>query len=80
MTALFALAASNIVLAGFFLTLLDQSARRHAAQVAELCQRIQAPDTAVATHVVQQVQAPSHLPFDDDQAFMDYMSGVKTNG
>jgi hypothetical protein len=68
-------AIGPVVVALSFMFYLDRLGRRHDRVLAELCQRIQAPDTAVATHVVQQVQAPAHLPFDDDEAFMSYMAG-----
>lgn len=55
-----------------FLHHIDRKDARHVAQVADLCQRLQAPDTAVAQHVIGEVQTPSHIPFDDDEGFLKY--------
>lgn len=60
------------VTGGAFLTL-DRQAARHSRQIAELCQRVQAPDTAVATHAIGELPTqPVHLPFEDDEAYLSY--------
>lgn len=60
---------------------MDRLTSRHNRQVAELCQRIQAPDTAVAMHAVHHMpDQPMHLPWGDDQAFIKYeqeLNGAK---
>lgn len=64
------------ITAGAFFTL-DRQNARHALQVADLCQRVQAPDTAVATHAVTQFsQQPAHLPWGDDEAYLKYANEV----
>lgn len=70
----YALIAALILESVGFIILVDRLVSRGDRQVADLCQRIQAPDTAVAQHVVDtQAFEPSHLPFDDDGAWMDYV-------
>lgn len=50
---------------------------RDAAERAQMAQRIQAPETAVAQHVVQHQDPPvSHLPFDDDGAWRSYQESL----
>lgn len=57
-----------------WILLQDRQTTKHAAQVADLCQRLQAPDTAVAQHVLgTDTYEPQHLPFDDDGAWMAYV-------
>lgn len=52
--------------------------RQHARQVEGLLQRIQAPDTAVAQHLVGDIPAePQHLPFGDDEAFERYEADMR---
>jgi hypothetical protein len=47
----------------------------HARAIADLCQRVQAPETAIATHALQHTaQTPTHLPFDDDSAWIAYQN------
>lgn len=41
-----------------FLVVLDQQARRHAHQIAELCQRVQAPQLATVEHHAQVLPVP----------------------
>lgn len=60
-----------------FCVVMDRQNARHARQVADLCQRLQAPETAVAQHVVgQTTYEPQHLPFDDDGAYMKYVEDM----
>lgn len=41
-------------------------------------QRIQAPEVAVATHATGEL-IPSHLPFDDDEAWQSYQDELKVS-
>lgn len=51
----------------------DRFLARHALQVADLCQRLQAPETAVAEHVAAREYEVQHLPFDDDVAWAEHV-------
>lgn len=55
----------------YLLWQLSHKDERHLQQVSELCQRVQAPDVAVAQHVMATEQSPAGLPYvplDDDAA------------
>lgn len=49
----------------------------HSRIVANLCQRIQAPETAVAQHALGSMEfQPAHLPYEDDEAWQAHASGI----
>lgn len=51
-----------------------------ASERAQLAQRIQAPETAVAQHVVTTGDnTQPYLPWEDDQAFMTYQNETSPN-
>ena len=59
---------------GCLLALQFKSQERHDRQVADLCQRLQAPEVAVAQHVHDHTQAPAglgYVPVDDDDAMRE---------
>ncbi len=61
-----------------YVVLLDRSVRSARQERADLLQRIQAPETAVYQHVVDTgTVAVSHLPFDDDGAFLSYQDEAR---
>lgn len=63
-----------VIAVAAFVTLAYQN-HHHAKLVRELCQRLQAPQTATAQYAVMQMPATSttHLPYDDDDAFQKYV-------
>lgn len=74
---IFLVAALLVIVTAGFLVLHDRQNSRHAKQVSDLCQRLQAPATAVAQYVIaDEHNAPSHLPYDDDGAFMKHLESI----
>lgn len=57
--------------------LFDRQNARHARQVADLCQRLQAPQAAQYALIPSVNEGPMHLPYDDDEAFQEYVSDVQ---
>lgn len=79
--SLIILAVVAVLVTGGLIFHLESQARRHTKIVADLCQRLQAPDTAVAQHVVAHQEQPvSHLPFDDDGAWTTYLEELTHGG
>lgn len=73
---MFLLAGFAVIAITGLLLILDRQLARHAGQVADLCQRLQAPETAVAAHLAASVSTgDAYLPFDDDAAYVAYQNG-----
>jgi hypothetical protein len=72
------LTVALVLTVGGFLFTMDRKDRRHAAQLSELYQRIQAPEIAAVQHWHGQApqEQPAHLPFDDDAAWIEYQNGM----
>lgn len=49
---------------------------RDASERAQLYQRLQAPETAVAMHAAQSTDVAPYLPFEDDGAFISYQQSL----
>lgn len=60
----------GLTIVGCFV-LLDRKDRRHAHQIAELCQRVQAPEQAVIEHAAKPSEGPLFVSPFDDEAFHD---------
>lgn len=77
---LYTLIAALIAESVAFIFLLDRLNTSHSRQVSDLCQRLQAPETAVAQYVIGEGVPVAHLPFDDDGAWMDHVNTLTEHG